>query len=134
MSSVEFPGSSPEIKNSKENQPITPYDLMDSNQSTEASMYRERFEENRRAGRLTLDWECSDARNWRLTFEDTFYYHTIANGQDPRKLQQAANSDVTNLIIVTAHDPCGGRTAKNAQLVDGVHIQDTSKIEGYISW
>jgi len=133
MRSAEFPGNSPEVKNNNETRTITPYDLMNSNQSNETAIYRERFEENRKAGKLTLDWECSDARNWRLTFEDTFYYHTIANGQDPGKLQQAANSDVTDLVIVTAHDPCGGRTAKNTQLVDGVHIQDTSKIEGYIS-
>lgn len=127
-----FRGKSEQLLNT-DNQPITSYDLVWANHSKEADLHRERFEENRRAGNLTLDWECSDARNWRLTFEDTFYYHTIANGQDPRKLQRAANSDVTNLIIVTAHDPCGGRSAKNAQLIEGIHIQDNSKLGGYIS-
>lgn len=113
---------------------ITPYRLMEANQSAEAHECREKFDENRRNNNLILDWECSDARNPRLLPTESFYFHTVANGGDPRKLRNALNSDVIRAATVVAHEPiCGGRAAKGQQVTEGIHTPQTIGLSGFIS-
>lgn len=133
FSSRDILGNSGEEEKKVELTPITPYSLMEANQSAEAGILREEFDWNRSQGNMILNWECPDARNWRLLGAISFYFHTIANGGDPKMLRNAANSVVTKGINVIAHDPCGGLVAKMQQVSEGIHSPENDDLSGYVS-
>jgi hypothetical protein len=134
-SDVAFGGSHPLESSEGTLRPdITTNTLMEANHSEEAQTFRDEFDENRRNNSLILDWECSDARNPRLLPTESFYFHTVANGGDPRKLKNALNSEVIKAATVVAHEPiCGGRAAKGKQVSEGIHNPQTIGLSGFIS-
>jgi hypothetical protein len=115
------------------NQTITPYRLMEANQSIEAEHLRQEFDYNRSQSVMTLDWECPDARNWRIMGTESFYFHTIANGGDVKLVRSAANSKVTRRIAIIAHILCGGITAKKKQVSEGIYTPESDDLNGYVS-
>lgn len=115
---------------------ITPDVIMNANHTLEVEENLRIHNENRNNAEMGLafEWDCIDARIVRLLPEESFYFNTIANGGRAEKVQRAVNSLATRFALVVAHEPiCGGRSAKNDQVRDGIYTPEKEDLSGFVS-